>query len=93
MNKDLLKQHISVFIADSKENPQQFQDEYRERLELVEYYQSFTKEKISSLSEEDVYDYISRLWAMLIWGNKHYVVDKILSNNGLEHFRKCLGEL
>ena len=30
---------------------------------------------------------------MLIWGNKHYVVDKIIEQNGLENFRNNLCDL
>ena len=45
------------------------------------------------MSEEDVYEYLSKLWAMLIWGNKHYVVDKIITENGLDNFRNRLAEL
>jgi len=31
------------------------------------------------MNEEDLYEYISKLWAMLIWGNKHYVVEKLVN--------------
>ena len=45
------------------------------------------------MTEEELYDFISRLWAMLSWGNKKYVVDKLISENGLERFRIELAEL
>ena len=45
------------------------------------------------MSEEDVFDYISKLWAMLIWGNKHYRVDKILEENGFDNFKSRLADL
>jgi len=45
------------------------------------------------MTEEDIYQYLSKLWAMLIWGNKHYVVDKIIQNNGLDNFRTHLADL
>ena len=45
------------------------------------------------MTEEDIYQYLSKLWAMLIWGNKHYVVDKIIEENGLENFRRYLADL
>ncbi len=45
------------------------------------------------MNKDDVYEYISKLWAMLIWGNKHYVIDKILEENGLENFCSHLAEL
>ena len=93
MNKDLLKKHISNFVEDSKKDKVKFTEHFRERKELVNYYQSFHKEKIVSMTEEDIYQYLSKLWAMLIWGNKHYVVDKIIENNGLENFKEKLAML
>lgn len=93
MNKDLLNKHIKDFVLHSKENPDKFNEDFKERLDLVSYYQQFSSSKISSMTEEDVYEYLSKLWAMLFWGNKHYVVDKIIENNGLENLKKNLSEL
>ena len=93
MNKDLLRNYMREFISDTKSNPDKFNTDLKERLELVNYYQSFTKEKILKMTEEDIFEYISKLWAMLMWGNKHYVVNKLIEVNGLQHFRKYLAEL
>jgi len=93
MNMDLLKKHLKDFISDSKKQPEKFSDDLKERLSLIEYYQLFTRDKILSMTEEDVYQYLSKLWAMLIWGNKHYVVDKIIENNSLKNFREHLADL
>lgn len=93
MNREILKSHISAFLADSEQKEGQFKKDYEERLKLVSFYQAFTKQRILSMSEEDLYDYISPLWAMLIWGNKHYVVDKLLENNSLDGFRANLAGL
>ena len=93
MNKDLLKKYIHEFISDSKENSEKFNQDWKERLALISYYQSFTKDKMLKMTEEDIFEYISKLWAMLIWGNKHYVVDKLIESNSLPHFRKLLIEL
>ena len=30
---------------------------------------------------------------MIIWGNKHYVVDKIIEDNGLDKFKDYLAKL
>ncbi len=45
------------------------------------------------MTEEVIYEYLSKLWAMLIWGNKHYVVDKIIEDNGLQDLRENLADL
>jgi hypothetical protein len=93
MNKDLLKKHIQSFVAKLKSNPQKFNEDFKERLDLITYYQGFSQEKIISMDEDEIYEYLSKLWAMLIWGNKHYVVDKIIEENGIGKFRKTLAEL
>lgn len=93
MNNQILLKHIRHFISDLKKNPDRFHEEYKERLALVDYYRSFVRSKILDMTEEDVYHYISKLWAMQIWGNKHYVVDKIINENGFDNFKKHLAEL
>ncbi len=93
MNKQILMKHISHFIADLKKNPERFNEDFKERLELADYYRSFTRNKIVDMTEEDIYQYISKLWAMQIWGNKHYVVDKIINENGFDNFKNHLAEL
>jgi len=93
MNKDLLKKHISNFVEDSKKDGEKFAEDLREREEIIDFYQSFSEEKIVSMTEDEIYQYLSRLWAMIIWGNKHYVVDKIIEDNGLDNFKKYLAKL
>jgi hypothetical protein len=93
MNKELLKKHIDKFVADSRRDPKKFEDDLRERSELTEYYQQFSQERVLKMTPEDIYGYLSRLWAMLIWGNKHYRVDKIIEDNGLDGFRRSLAAL
>jgi len=93
MNKDVLKKHIQEFIQDSKKNVDKFNNDFKERLDLISYYQSFTKDKILKMNEDEIYEYIAKLWAMLLWGNKKYVVDKIIEDNGLQNFKKNLAEL
>lgn len=92
MNKDLLRKYIQEFVSDSKKYSEKFNEDWKERLDLINYYQSFNEEKMLKMMEEDIFEYISKLWAMLIWGNKHYVIDKIIEANGLPHFKKLLVE-
>jgi hypothetical protein len=39
---------------------------------------------ILSMTVEGLYKYISKLWAMLIWGNKKYIIDKMIQLNLLK---------
>ena len=64
-----------------------------ERKERKEYYQSWTKEKINNMSEDDFAEYIGKLWSMLVWGNKKYIADKIIELNGFEKIKKNLVNL
>jgi hypothetical protein len=93
MDRVLLKKHIRDFVKRSKTDPSKFANDIKERLEYVSYYQSFSADKLLTMDEEQLYDYISKLWAMRIWGNKHYVVEKAIEVNGLNNFREHLAEL
>ncbi|MCE5264105.1 MAG: hypothetical protein LLG97_11295, partial [Deltaproteobacteria bacterium] len=90
MNTTLLVQHISVYKQNLLKDPEKHSKDLAERKERIAYYQSWTKERILSMTEEDFYDYLSRLWAMLIWGNKHYVVDKMIADNGFDTVKQEL---
>src|SRR5262245_38937246 len=57
------------------------------------YYRSFTAERLRTISEDEFRFYISRLWAMLIWGNKQYAVDKLIENNGFQNLTASLAKL
>src|SRR5947199_334426 len=93
MDRNLLRQHIQKFVADAKRDPNKIERDLKEHIELTTYYQQFSRERMLTMTAEDVYDYLSRLWAMLIWGNKHFVVDKIIEDNGPENFRQSLANL
>lgn len=93
MNKELLKEHIANYKKWIQKESDEYTRDLKERYELVNYYKHFTEQKIITMNTEDIYEYLSKLWAMLIWGNKHYVVDKIIDENGLEKLRKNLAEL
>ncbi|HPD57891.1 MAG TPA: hypothetical protein PKW17_11670 [Smithellaceae bacterium] len=93
MNTELLKKHIESYKNNLKKDPEKHNNDLNERKERINFYQSWTKEKISSMTEDDLYSYISKLWAMLIWGNKKYVVDKMLQNNGFSKLKNELADL
>jgi hypothetical protein len=93
MNTALLKKHIQKYVKALAANPAETAKDTQERRERMAYYQGWTAERIRGMTPEDVADFISRLWAMLIWGNKQYVVNKIIDGNGLETFREELAAL
>lgn len=82
MNAQKLNSAIVEFIKKKKSNAAYYEENWAERKERKEYYQSFTKDRLLTMIEEEFLEYISKLWSMLIWGNKKYVVDKMIADNG-----------
>ena len=78
MNNSKLQSAIAAFVKTKKANAAYYDDNWTERKERKVYYQSFTKDKLLATTEEDFFEYMSRLWSMLIWGEeiKDTVVDE-----------------
>src|SRR5258708_22820760 len=93
MDRKLLTKHIDSYIADSQREPGRCQKDLAERTQLVAYYRGFTRERLLAMDPGSLYEYLARLWAMRIWGNKQYVVDKVSEDNGLDQLRKRLADL
>ena len=93
MNDIKLKSAINAYTSKKKTNAAYYDENWTERKERKEYYQSFDKAKLLSMTEDQFLEYISKLWSMLIWGNKKYVVDKLIADNGFENLKKQLVEL
>jgi len=93
MDISKLREHIQKYKKHVEHDPAVFADDSANRQERREYYKSWTKDKILKMSQEDFEEYISKLWAMLIWGNKKYVTDKLITDHGFEPLKKELAEL
>ncbi|MDD1748780.1 MAG: hypothetical protein LUO89_02790 [Methanothrix sp.] len=93
MDISLLKKHIDKYKKNLEKNPEKHTADLSERIERIEYYQAYNEERITNMSEEDFYQYMARLWAMLIWGNKKYAIDKIVNDNGFEKIKLELSAL
>lgn len=93
MDLNLLRKHIKNYVKGIEEDREKHIQDMAERKERKLFYQSRTKERIVKMGEEELYEYLAKLWAMLIWGNKHYVVDKLLQEHGLNTVKKELAEL
>ena len=93
MDKDKLRSAISSFIGHRTANAAYYDDNWAERRERRDYYQSFTRDGLMAMTEDEFLEYISKLWSMLIWGNKKYVVDKLIADNGFAFLKKQLAEL
>ncbi len=90
MNNQLLQKHIQNYKERGEKNPAQYQSDMTDREEHARLYLNSDREQILQMDEEGLYEYISPLWAMLIWGNKRYVVDKLIEDNGLDTLKNEL---
>lgn len=45
------------------------------------------------MSEEELFNYIAPLWAMAMWGNKHYQVNNIIETNGMKLLQEQFANL
>lgn len=93
MNNQKLQEAIESYQKKKHLNPERYEDVLRERKNRSEKYRSFDKERLLAMDETALYEYIGDLWAMLLWGNKQYVVDKIIADNGFEDVKKHLVDL
>lgn len=88
MNTQQLSKYLIAFRKWFKANKSQALSEQTERELLATTTQSYTKERLQSMTEDDLFDYIAPLWAMAMWGNKHYQVDNIIEANGMPLLRE-----
>ena len=93
MNYELLREKIKEYKKDLEKNLSKHSDEWKERNELCLFYQSYTENTLLNIDEEGLLKYLSPLWSMLIWGNKRYIIDKIIEDNGLDKLRTNLADL
>jgi hypothetical protein len=93
MDISILQKHIHSYKKYTEDKSSKYKEESKDRLERRRYYQSLDRERLLAMSVDEFEEYISKLWAMLIWGNKKYVADKIISDNGLATITKELAEL
>lgn len=91
MNYELLNEKLNEYLRkiESANGEIEIQD-LIEREEREKFYCSYTKERILSMDENDLYEYLSKLWAMIIWGNKQYIIDKYIEDNGFENLKNML---
>ncbi len=77
----LLKKHIDDYVQKLHNDEGKLQKDLAERNERIDYFQSQDEKAIMAMEKEDFSEYISKLWATLIWGNKEHLVNKIIEQN------------
>jgi len=68
-------------------------NEFAERESLVNEMRKYDKARLQEMTADDVYNLLSPLWAMGMWGNKHYKIDNLIETNGIELIRTQFANL
>ncbi|PKM37482.1 MAG: hypothetical protein CVV06_05585 [Gammaproteobacteria bacterium HGW-Gammaproteobacteria-10] len=93
MDISKLQKHIQAYKNFQQNEPDRFASDTSERKSRQQYYESWTKDKILQMELEEFEEYIGKLWAMLIWGNKKYVTDKMVADHEFDFVKTELAEL
>lgn len=70
-----------------------FQADQKQRQERVAFFQQELPRRLEDFSEADVEVLLTHLWASAAWGNKAYLAQKIINDNGLQVLRDQLKHL
>ena len=68
-------------------------EDLAERENYAKEMRKYDKNRLLNMSVEDVYDLLSPLWAMAMWGNKHYKIDNLIETNTIELMRAQFANL
>ena len=93
MDTALLKKLVTQYIFNIGQDEPTYEQDRKERAERSAYYRSWNPNRLSAMTEDEFYEFIAKLWAMLIWGNKKYVVEKLIANNTFPKLKKELSAL
>ncbi len=93
MNRAILDESVKRYLEWAKANPQEYEQALAERTERKAYFRSWTKERLLAMDEDGYLEFMSRLWALRMWGNKPHIVNYIIERNGMETLRTELAEL
>lgn len=86
MNDDLLKYSIKSYL----QNEDSIKKEMNKKRDRIKFYKKYDEKQILNFNNEDVYCYLKELYSMNAFYNKKYLIDKVLSANGIEKIRNYL---
>jgi hypothetical protein len=90
--KRAIREYLEPFLAWSKTSEGVEWQEDRQRREVY-LSRIFARDRLPSLSDDDIRELVETLWAMQFWGNKEYITNKILSENTLDNLRTSFESL
>jgi len=93
MDKKILQEATARYRRWITQHHDEFAEEAGRRAERKAFYQSWTKSRILSMDEEGFLEFMSKLWALEMWGSKPHIVNYIIERNTLPRIREELAEL
>ena len=89
--KKRIRDFIPVYTAYCKSD--QAAKDIQARYDRLSLFTPLTMDRILQMDEADILALITQLWATQFWKNQQYILDRIISSNGLEKLRKALADL
>ena len=73
---------------------EEYKKDIEDRKKREEFFsEALTKERIETMTEFELGEMITNLWAIGFWTNKEYIVQKIIADNGLDKIKRELKNL
>jgi len=89
--QSLVREYIPVY-QDYAKSDSAVRDR-RERQGRIDLFATLTRDRVLQMDEADILAVITQLWATQFWKNQKYILDRIISANGLEKLREGLADL
>ncbi len=87
-NRSVLTSHIADFLAYT--HTEAYRQDLSVRERRIRFFQKILPQRLDGLSEADVEEVLGHLWASKMWGNRSYLVRKILEENSLDQLQQNL---
>ena len=93
MNEKKYLSYLERYHQWLKVHQEKASEELAERDSHAKEMQKFDKTRLLKMTDDDVYNLLSPLWAMGMWGNKHYKIDNLIEVNSIEIIRAQFANL
>lgn len=93
MNEKKILSYLEKYHQWLNDHKQKATDELSERETHAKEMRKYDRGKLLKMTEEDFFNLLSPLWAMGMWGNKHYKIDSMIEDNSIELLRSQFANL
>jgi hypothetical protein len=93
MDKKILQEATARYRRWIAQHHDEFAAEAGRRAERKAFYQAWTEARFFSMDDDGFLEFMSKLWALEMWGSKPHIVNYIIERNTLSKIREELAEL